>query len=110
MFKILNFQNKIVEKLLVFRCSEIPHTTYDTIMQNKPNFRKSQMNVSIFSKMDYENKPNWTLGESKPKQSQSQRSVFCKNAKKNCIIQPRGFYLSVKFATLLKQECKHILC
>jgi len=35
-------------------------------MQNKPNFRKSQMNVSIFSKMTYENKSNWTLGESKP--------------------------------------------
>ena len=35
-------------------------------MQNKPNFRKSQMNVSIFSKMDYENKSNWTLGENKP--------------------------------------------
>ncbi len=35
-------------------------------MQNKANFRKSQMNVSIFSKMDYENIANWTLGENKP--------------------------------------------
>jgi len=35
-------------------------------MQNKPNFRKSQMNVSIFSKKAYENKRNWTLGENKP--------------------------------------------
>jgi hypothetical protein len=35
-------------------------------MQNKPNFRKSQMNVSIFLQMAYENKSNWTLGESKP--------------------------------------------
>ncbi len=35
-------------------------------MQNKPNFRKSQMNVSIFSKMAYEYKSNWTLGENKP--------------------------------------------
>jgi len=35
-------------------------------MQNKPNFRKSQMNVSIFSKMAYENKSNRTLGENKP--------------------------------------------
>ena len=35
-------------------------------MQNKPNFQKSQMNVSILSKMDYENKSNWTLGENKP--------------------------------------------
>ena len=35
-------------------------------MQNKPNFQKTQMNVSIFSKMAYENKSNWTLGENKP--------------------------------------------
>ena len=35
-------------------------------MQNKPNFRKSQMNVSILLQMDYENKRNWTIGESKP--------------------------------------------
>ena len=36
-------------------------------MQNKPNFQKSQMNVSIFIQMAYENKSNWTLGENKPK-------------------------------------------
>jgi hypothetical protein len=35
-------------------------------MQNKPNFRKAKMNVSIFSKMAYENKSNWTLGQNKP--------------------------------------------
>ena len=40
-------------------------------MQNKPNFQKSQMNVSIFSQMDYENLSDWTLGENKPNQSQS---------------------------------------
>jgi len=40
-------------------------------MQNKPNFRKSQMNVSIFPTKAYENKSNWTLGENKPKQTQS---------------------------------------
>jgi len=44
-------------------------------MQNKPNFRKSQMNVSIFSQMDYENKYNWTLGESKPNQTQFQNTT-----------------------------------
>jgi len=26
-----------------------------------------QMNLSIFTEMDYENKSNWTLGENKPK-------------------------------------------
>ncbi len=35
-------------------------------MQNKPNFRKSQMDVSIYLQMDYENKSNWTLGQNKP--------------------------------------------
>ncbi len=35
-------------------------------MQNKPNFQKSQMNVSSVITRDYENKRNWTLGESKP--------------------------------------------
>ena len=36
-------------------------------MQNKPNFQDAQMNVSILSKMDYENKSYWILGENKPK-------------------------------------------
>ena len=35
-------------------------------MQNKPNFRKAKMNVSAVITKDYENKPNWTLGENKP--------------------------------------------
>ncbi len=35
-------------------------------MQNKPNFQKSQMNVSILLQKDYENKRDWTLGENKP--------------------------------------------
>jgi len=39
-------------------------------MQNKPNFRKSQMNVSIYLQTDYENKHNWTIGQNKPKQTQ----------------------------------------
>jgi len=35
-------------------------------MQNEPNFRKSQMNASIFLQTAYENKLNWTLGENEP--------------------------------------------
>ncbi len=35
-------------------------------MQNKPNFQKSQMNVSIYLQKVYENKSNWTLGQNKP--------------------------------------------
>jgi len=35
-------------------------------MQNKPNFQKSQMNVTIFSQMAYKNISDRTLGENKP--------------------------------------------
>jgi hypothetical protein len=35
-------------------------------MQNKPNLRKSQMNANPYNTRDYENKSNWTLGQSKP--------------------------------------------
>ncbi len=35
-------------------------------MQNKPNFRKSQMNANIYNTTDYERKRDWTLGENKP--------------------------------------------
>ncbi len=35
-------------------------------MQNKPNFQKSQMNVSILLQTDYENLSDWTIGENKP--------------------------------------------
>ena len=42
----------------------------DPFMQNKPNFQDTQMNVSIFSKMAYEYKHNWTLSENKPNQTQ----------------------------------------
>ncbi len=35
-------------------------------MQNKPNFRKSQMNVNLYNITDYENKSDWTIGQSKP--------------------------------------------
>ncbi len=38
----------------------------DLFMQNKPNFPKSQMNVNTYNKTDYENKRNWTIGQSKP--------------------------------------------
>ena len=41
-------------------------TNQPCFMQNKANFQKTQMNVSIFSKMAYENKSNRTLGENKP--------------------------------------------
>ncbi len=38
----------------------------DLFMQNKPNFRKSQMNVSSILTRAYENISDWTIGQSKP--------------------------------------------
>ncbi len=49
----------------LYNCRE-PSTNQLLFMQNKPNFRKSQMNVSIYLQTDYENKHNWTIGENKP--------------------------------------------
>jgi len=36
-------------------------------MQNKANFKKSQVNVTTLITKDYENKSHWTFGENKPK-------------------------------------------
>ncbi len=38
----------------------------DPFMQNKANFRKSQMNVNPYNTKDYEDKRDWTPGENKP--------------------------------------------
>jgi len=54
-------------------------------MQNKPNFQKSQMNISNLSQMSYKNKSNWTLGENKPNQTQFKpnQTQFPKRPKMN---------------------------
>jgi hypothetical protein len=47
-----------------------------SFMQNKPNFRKAEMNVTSLITVEYENNSNWILGENKPNQTQSPRSRF----------------------------------
>ena len=42
------------------------------IMQNKPNFRDAQVNVSATKIKDYENKSHSTLGENKPNSNPKQ--------------------------------------
>ncbi len=39
---------------------------FDYFMQNKANFRKSQVNVNPYNTTAYEYKRDWTLGENKP--------------------------------------------
>jgi hypothetical protein len=45
-------------------------------MQNKPNFRKSQMNVNIYNTTDYENKSDWTIGQNKPNSNPNKPNFF----------------------------------
>jgi len=55
-----------------YRDTNFPSTTVESALQissfltNKANFRKSQMNVSIFSQKDYENKTLGGSGKNKP--------------------------------------------
>jgi len=50
-------------------------------MQNKANFRKGQMSISIFTIKDYENKPAFGTPENEPKQSQFQNAIWFKMGK-----------------------------
>ena len=52
---------------------------YQRIMQNKPNFQDTQMNVNLYNATDYENKRNRTLGQNKP--NQSQLKPICRKGK-----------------------------
>jgi hypothetical protein len=50
---------------LFYNCRE--HSTNRPIfMQNKANFRKSQMDVKLNKTRDYEKISHWTFGENKP--------------------------------------------
>jgi len=49
----------------LYICRE-PSTNQLLFMQNKPNFRKAKMNVSIYLQTDYENISDWTIGQNKP--------------------------------------------
>jgi len=54
--------------------AKITNNQQRTLLKTEPNKAKvkiGKMNVSIFYKKDYENISDWTLGENKPKQSQS---------------------------------------
>ena len=52
-----------------------------SFLTNKANFRKSQMNVSIFLQKAYENISDWTLGENKPNSKPIKANL--QNAKMN---------------------------
>jgi len=63
-------------------------------MQNKANFRKSQMNVSPVISIDYEKMDTWSSGKTKPIQSQSKpiqsqlKPIKCQNKPKQTKTNP----------------------
>ena len=65
-------QQKLIINHLSSVICRLPPTSVENplqinlFMQNKPNFKDIQMNVSIFSQMAYEYNHNWTLGQNKP--------------------------------------------
>ncbi len=73
--------------------------SFTTFMQNKPNFQKSQMNVNLCLKKNYENKRDWTIGQSKPnskpikpnlpKAKMNVNSILTKDYRKKMISQSR---------------------
>ncbi len=64
----------------LYICRE-PSTNHLLFMQNKPNFRKAQMNANVFSTMNYENKYNWTIGQNKPNSNPNKAN--CRKAQMN---------------------------
>jgi hypothetical protein len=59
-----------IRYILLYNCKECS-TNRPCFMQNKANFRKSQMDVNLSMTKYYEKKSNRTFGENKPNQSQS---------------------------------------
>jgi hypothetical protein len=54
-----------------------PGAPADLFMQNKPNYRKAEMNENLFVAKDYENKTSFRPRKYKPKQSQFLYHWFC---------------------------------
>ena len=68
-------KTKPQRNFLVFRCSEIPDTRYDTIMQNKANFKEAKMDVNICQKSDYEKNHVFGLEKNKANSGLSLRQA-----------------------------------
>jgi len=82
---------------------------YELIMQNKPNFQKSQMSANLYDTTDYENISDWTLSKNKPnsnpiKPNQSQFQTQNKPNLQNTQNPIFRFFLSLSFPQ--KRESK----
>ena len=64
-YPIINSKSSIINRLPLYTCRDAS-TNQLLFMQNKPNFRKSQMNVNLYNTTDYENKWPWRVRKNKP--------------------------------------------
>ena len=51
-------------------CRAVPRDQTNPFLQNKPNFKKAEMNLSRFTIRTYDRLGTWCDGKNKPKQSQ----------------------------------------
>jgi hypothetical protein len=63
-----------------------------SFLTNKPNFQKSQTNVSIYLQTAYENKHDWTIGQNKPNSNPIKPNF--QNAQMNINFFAKGYYES----------------
>jgi hypothetical protein len=91
-------------------------------MQNKPNFRKSQMNISDYITREYEKKDTWLAGKNKansnpiqsqsnpikankmPKQTQYKAKQTQSTRPKTLPIRPGGGKLRIRKGALLCEK------
>jgi hypothetical protein len=76
-------------------------------MQNKPNFRKTQMNVTYFISKNYEQRTMNNELKNKPKQSQFPRFPFCntsQNGKPPIILVSLNWLCIISFYVMVNQN------
>jgi len=83
-------------------------------MQNEPNFRKSQMNVSKVLTRDYDKKDTWSSGKNEPKTNPNEpnlslRSLWRSRIKPNfkpSALSVSSFCFSLFFAPAIICKCR----
>jgi hypothetical protein len=89
---------------LLYNCKECS-TNRPIFMQNKANFRKSQMNIKLNMTRDYEKKLHWTLGENKPNQSQSFDLAQDRSSNYPCVFELAVYNLVVRDGNGRNLDC-----
>ena len=77
-------------------------------MQNKPNFRKSQMNVSDYMTREYENMDTWWSGKNKPNSNPIQSQFKPNQSQNKPNTKPNKPNLKAEYGKFI-DECSFIL-